>query len=159
MKIIFISYTITFSRSSGARNDGLVKSHKSDGTVKSSRCKACKSLGMRRTYQYAAVTKDQAQRRPSALLRAMSLSNGPSALLRAMSLSNGRWTFYEAVKNDSPHIIHYGLTRTLTSSFPFSSLIPTDDPQRVQRYSYSSPSGKIRSNFFLTGTASLQWEQ
>jgi hypothetical protein len=27
----------------------------------------------------------------------MSLSNGPSALLRAMSLSNGRWTFYEAV--------------------------------------------------------------
>jgi len=38
---------------------------------------------MRRTYQYAAVTKDEAQRRPS-------------ALLRAMSLPNGRWTFYEA---------------------------------------------------------------
>jgi hypothetical protein len=31
------------------------------------------------------VTKDEAQR-------------SPSALLRAMSLSNGRWTFYEAVK-------------------------------------------------------------
>ena len=54
--------------------DGLVKSHKSDGTVKSSRCKARESLGMRRTYQYAAVTKDEAQRR--------------------------RWTFYEAVNLD-----------------------------------------------------------
>jgi hypothetical protein len=53
---------------------GLVKSHKSDGTVKSSRCKARESLGMRRTYQYAAVTKDEAQRR--------------------------RWTFYEAVKSN-----------------------------------------------------------
>jgi hypothetical protein len=31
------------------------------------------------------MTKDEAQRRPS-------------ALLRAVSLSNGRWTFYEAVK-------------------------------------------------------------
>ena len=51
--------------------DSLVRSHKSDGTVKSSRCKARESLGMRRTYQYAAVTKDEAQRR--------------------------RWTFYEAV--------------------------------------------------------------
>jgi len=40
---------------------------------------------MRRTEKYAAVTKDEAQR-------------SPSALLRAMSLSNGRWTFYEAVK-------------------------------------------------------------
>jgi len=65
--------------------DGLVKSHKSDGTVKSSRCKERESLEMRRTYQYAAVTKDEAQRRPS-------------ALLMAKSLSNGRWTFYEAVK-------------------------------------------------------------
>jgi hypothetical protein len=46
------------------------------------------------------VTKDEAQRSPSALLRALSLSNGPSALLRAMSLSNGRWTFYEAVNNE-----------------------------------------------------------
>ncbi len=43
---------------------------------------------MRRTEKYAAMTKDAAQRRPSALLRAVSLSNG---------LSNGRWTFYEAV--------------------------------------------------------------
>ena len=66
--------------------DGLVKSHRSDGTVKSSRCKARESLGMRRTYQYAAVTKDEAQR-------------SPSALLRAVSMSNGRWTFYEAVIN------------------------------------------------------------
>jgi len=39
---------------------------------------------MRRTEKYAAVTKDEAQRRPS-------------ALLRAGSMSNGRWTFYEAV--------------------------------------------------------------
>jgi len=77
--------------------NGLVKSHNSDGTVKSSRCKARESLGMRCTYQYAAVTKDEAQRRPSALLRAVS----PSTLLRTVSLSNGmsngRWTFYEAV--------------------------------------------------------------
>ena len=34
--------------------------------------------------QYAGMTKDEAQR-------------SPSALLRAASLSNGRWTFYEAV--------------------------------------------------------------
>jgi hypothetical protein len=53
---------------------------------------------MKRTEKYGAVTKDEAQRSPSALLRAMSLSNGPSALLRAVSLSNGRWTFYEAVR-------------------------------------------------------------
>jgi len=39
-----------------AKFNGLVKSHKSDGTVKSSRCKARESLGMRRTYRYAAVT-------------------------------------------------------------------------------------------------------
>ncbi len=42
-----------------------------DGPVKSSRCKARESLGMRRNYQYVAMTKDEAQRR--------------------------RWTFYEAV--------------------------------------------------------------
>ena len=35
---------------------------------------------------------------PSALLRTVSLSNGPSALLRAVSLSNGSWTLYEAIK-------------------------------------------------------------
>jgi uncharacterized protein (DUF362 family) len=54
---------------------------------------------MRRTYQYATVTYDKAHPRPSALLRAVSISNGPSALLRGMSLSNGRWTFSEAVKD------------------------------------------------------------
>ena len=47
--------------------------------------------------QYAAVTKDAAQRSPSALLRAVS----PSTLLRTVSLSNGlsngSWTFYEAI--------------------------------------------------------------
>jgi hypothetical protein len=52
--------------------DELVKSHKLDGTVKSSRCKACESLGMRRTNKYVGMTKDEAQR--------------------------SRWTFYEAVK-------------------------------------------------------------
>jgi hypothetical protein len=40
---------------------------------------------MRRTEKYGAVTKGEAQR-------------SPSTLLRAVSLSNGRWTFYEAVK-------------------------------------------------------------
>jgi len=49
-----------------------VKNRKSDGTVKSFRCKARKSDGMRHTYLYAAMTEDAAQRR--------------------------RWTFYEAVK-------------------------------------------------------------
>ena len=48
-------------------------------------------------YQYAVVTKDEAQRRPSALLRTVS----PSTLLRTVSLSNGlsngSWTFYEAI--------------------------------------------------------------
>jgi fermentation-respiration switch protein FrsA (DUF1100 family) len=43
---------------------------------------------MRRTEKYAAMTKDAAQR-------------SPSALLRAISLSNGRWTFYEAVKGET----------------------------------------------------------
>ncbi len=58
--------------------DELVKSHQSDDTVKSSRCKARESLRMRRTYWYAglaersqAMTKDEAQR--------------------------SRWTFYEVV--------------------------------------------------------------
>ena len=53
------------------KNDEVVKSQKSDGTVKSSRCKARKSEGMKRTYLYAAMTEDAAERR--------------------------RWTFYEAV--------------------------------------------------------------
>jgi len=55
---------------------------------------------MIRIYHYDAVTNDEAQRRPSTLLRTVSLSNGlsngPSALLRAVSLSNGIWTSYEA---------------------------------------------------------------
>jgi hypothetical protein len=51
--------------------DELVKSQESDGTVKSSRCKARESLGMSRAYQHVAMTKDEAQR--------------------------CRWTFYEAV--------------------------------------------------------------
>jgi len=56
------------------KHDSLVKIRTLDGTVKSSGCKARESLGMRHTYQYAAVTKDEAQRR--------------------------RWTFYEVVKHD-----------------------------------------------------------
>ena len=52
--------------------DEVVKSQKSDGIVKSSRCKARKSEGMKRTHLYAAMTEDAAERR--------------------------RWTFYEAVK-------------------------------------------------------------
>jgi hypothetical protein len=54
--------------------DELVKSHYLDGTVKSARCKARESLGMRRTYKYVGMTKDEAQR--------------------------SRWTFYEAVNLD-----------------------------------------------------------
>jgi|WetSurSiteA1Bulk_404760.scaffolds.fasta_scaffold03009_5 hypothetical protein len=61
-----------FSFFKAVKVDEAVKSQKSDGTVKSFRCKARKSDGMRRTYRYAAMTEDAAQRR--------------------------RWTFYEAVK-------------------------------------------------------------
>jgi hypothetical protein len=50
----------------------LVKRHEGDGTVKRPRCKARESLGTRRTCEYVAVTKYEAQHR--------------------------RWTFYEAVK-------------------------------------------------------------
>ena len=39
---------------------------------------------MRRTYTYVGKTKDEEQ-------------HSPSAMLRAVSMSNGRWTFYEAV--------------------------------------------------------------
>jgi hypothetical protein len=53
---------------------------------------------MRRTEKYGAVTKDEAQ-------------GSPSALLRAMSLSNGRWTFYEAVKCDCSSPNRYGYTK------------------------------------------------
>ena len=52
--------------------DELVKSHKLDGTVKGSRCKARESLGVRRTYKYVGMTKDEAQ--------------------------HSRWAFHEAVK-------------------------------------------------------------
>ena len=55
-------------------DDEVVKSQTSDGTVKSSRCKARKSEGMRRTYMYAAMTEDAAERR--------------------------RWTFCEAVMDE-----------------------------------------------------------
>ena len=51
--------------------DELVKIHKSDGTVKSARCKARESLGVRQTYKYVGMTKDKAQ--------------------------HNRWTFYDAV--------------------------------------------------------------
>ena len=53
--------------------------------------------------QYAAVTKDVAQRSPSILHRAVS----PSTLLRTVSLSNGlsngNWTFYEVIMFESKH--------------------------------------------------------
>ena len=56
-----------------AKVDDLVKSHYLGGTVKSFRCKARESLGMRRACPHVAMTKDEAQHR--------------------------RWTFYEAVKD------------------------------------------------------------
>ena len=52
--------------------DDFVKSQDIDGTVKSSRCKAHEYFRNEAYLQYAAMTKDEAQRR--------------------------RWTFYEAVK-------------------------------------------------------------
>jgi hypothetical protein len=73
LTLVVIGFILTKNISTLNKINDLVKSQKSDGTVKSSRCKAHESLGMRRTYQYVAMTKDEAQRR--------------------------RWTFYEAVKN------------------------------------------------------------
>ena len=46
---------ITKNFLSSFNEDEAVKSRKSDGTVKSFRCKARKSDGMRRTYLYAAM--------------------------------------------------------------------------------------------------------
>ncbi|UCF86209.1 MAG: hypothetical protein JSV50_11435, partial [Desulfobacteraceae bacterium] len=70
---------------SGVKIDELVKSYQKDGTEKSSRCNARESLGMIRTWKNVVMTKDEAQR-------------SPSAMLRAVSPSSGRWTFFEAVK-------------------------------------------------------------
>jgi hypothetical protein len=47
---------------------------------------------MRRTYKYGAVTKDK-----YGAVTKDEAQRSPSALLRAVSMSNGRWTFYEAV--------------------------------------------------------------
>ena len=84
---------------------------------------------MKRTYQYAAVTKNEVQRRPSALLRAMSLSNGPSALLRAMSLSNGRWTFCEAVTIEPLNPLY----REAPMNFPQLRLRRLRQNERIRR--------------------------
>ena len=43
-----------------AKHDELVKNHRLDDTVESSRCKAHKSLVMRRTCAYVGMTKDEA---------------------------------------------------------------------------------------------------
>ena len=69
--------------------DGLVKSQKSDDKVKSFRCKARKYEGMRRTYVYAAMTEDAAQR--------------------------SRWTFYEVVTIGSSLLTEF-IAITLTFS-------------------------------------------
>jgi hypothetical protein len=58
---------------------------KPDGTVKSAKIKARESFGMRRTYEYAAMTKDEAKRRP------------------ARHLAGGDWTLYEAVNVESTY--------------------------------------------------------
>ena len=54
--------------------DGLVKSQRSDDKAKRFRCKARKYEGTRRTYWYAAMTEDAAQR--------------------------SRWTFYDVVNTN-----------------------------------------------------------
>ena len=46
--------------------------------------------------RYAAVTKDEEERSPSALLKAMSPSTLPRTVSLSNGLSNGRWIFYEA---------------------------------------------------------------
>lgn len=52
-----------------------------------------------------------------------------------------------------------GLKINSMGGVPLSILIPTEDEQRAQRYSYSSPSGRTKSNFFRTGTAVLHLGQ
>ena len=64
--------------------DGPVKSQKSDDKVKRFRCKARKYEGMRRTYWYAAMTEDAAQR--------------------------SIWTFYEVVKFEKNTYRHVTMT-------------------------------------------------
>jgi len=54
------------------RLDDLVKSHRNDGFVKSSRCKARKNLGVQRTYKVRCDDEIEAQRR--------------------------RWIFYETIR-------------------------------------------------------------
>jgi hypothetical protein len=71
-KLHHFSYFQTLTRNI----DELVKSDNLDGTVKSARCKANESLGMRRTYKYVGMTKDEVQR--------------------------SRWIFYEAVNIEFP---------------------------------------------------------
>ena len=56
-------------------------------------------LGMKRTYGYVEITEDEAQR-------------SPSTLLRAESLSTGRWTLHEAIT--IPHF-HYSMGTIKTS--------------------------------------------
>jgi len=65
MNLLFILVTKRFKNNKifWTKIDETVKSRKSDGTVKSFRCKACKSEGIRRTYLYAAMTEDATQRR------------------------------------------------------------------------------------------------
>src|SRR4030042_899699 len=100
--------------------DEVVKSRKSDGTIKSFRCKARKSDGMRRTYLYAAMTEDAAQRR--------------------------RWTFYEAVNF---RMFRY-LVIVAGSLFLFTAcprLRPIIPPSHVEKLSPEETLKEIKENF------------
>ena len=79
----------------------IVKSHEMDGTVKSTRCKARESLGMRRAYQHVAMTEDEAQRR--------------------------RWTFYEAVNIS---LALFMISPTVKPNFSKSTFAGAEAPKR-----------------------------
>jgi len=58
MKRAFLDQNPPFNL--GVKTDEFVISQEWDGKVKSAKCKACESGGVRRTYQYAAMTEDEA---------------------------------------------------------------------------------------------------
>lgn len=51
--------------------DELAKSHKFDGSVKSTRCKGLESLGMKCAYKHTGMTNDEAQRRRGTFYKAV----------------------------------------------------------------------------------------
>jgi hypothetical protein len=76
------------------------------------------------------MTKDVAQR-------------SPSALLRAVSMSNGRWTFYEAAKNGNQKFVHicsreFAFWATAPQYLPKNSGVIPNDLEKTTLYNFGS---------------------